>query len=544
MTAIIGATPAARSEIIANQLRTVQRVNLPHMAYWNYDACEHHETPIPDCQYRACGGDLFDHQTVAASWLVFRCNGLVASSPGTGKTNVALATTALLKEADLLNRPTVFVVNTPAVSQWLTEARRFTKMKAEAILPGTPRKARIATYSASWDILIVGNHMMVQDHEILKKISPGFLLSDDVDALLNPKNRTHKIFSELAESASRVVVMSASALQTSLTQLHSAMVPIGGKYIWGSLRMFENKYLKREWDEVRIRPKKGQKFGPNDRRTVKIAHVVGLQNGDELRERLAPWVIRHTYEDLGNDLRMPELMPPTEVWLELHPEQRAKYEELRNGVLTIQRAEGEQVKQVQALQMFTHGAQICAGLSALGEPDGPGKSVKLDWVEKQLQTVWQGEKVVVFAKNLGTISALQNRLTAQGIGYATIWGKDSDPEARAAEVTRFWEDPNCRVFMGTSAIERSLNLQVANIVVNIDLHLNPERVKQLLGRVRRAGSAHSHIYVFTLLANDTQESSYLDVLRKREAVTSFVWEDDETVFERLSPADMLRLITR
>lgn len=523
----------ARAEHIAAQVKTAQRIDLPQNPYWNYGPCEHHETAKPDCEYRACGGDLFDHQTVTAAWLVFQKKALVASDPGTGKTGSTLMALCLLKANNQLGR-TLIVINTPAVPQWAAEIRRFAPgLNTAVISPGMSKKSRTDIYASSgWDVMLIGYHLLIKDVKIIHNMGFDVVISDDVDPLRSHKTATHKAITSLADHADRAVVMNASSLATKLIELHASMMPLGGRFIWGALPMFERRYLLKEWEEVRI---------PGGRK-VKIGKVVGVQNGQELRDRLSKWVIRYSYKDLGNDLRMPELMPPTNVWLDLHKPQREAYEQLRSSVKKIQTEEGERAQHLTAIEKFTKGAQICAGLPAMGEPDGPGASVKLDWLEDKLESDWTQEKIVVFARNIGTIRALQQRLHAKGIGFATVWGEDSSPQSRTAEVSRFWEDPNCRVFMGTAAIERSLNLQVANIVVNVDLHLNPERVKQILGRIRRAGSAHSHVYTFNLLATDTQESGSIEVLRKREAVTSFVWGDDETIFDRLSPADLLRLI--
>lgn len=530
--AIAAVDPAARREMLAAQVKAAGSVILPHLEHWNYGACSRHETPRPDCEYRECGGDLFDHQNVGVAWLYLRKKGLLADAPGAGKTSQILALMCLLKQQKELPPRAVIVVNTPAVTQWAAEAARFAPGLGVAHVPaGMPKKDRIATYSGNWEVLIVGHHMALRDQKILVTLAPGMVVTDDVDPLLNHGTRTHKMLVDLCHRAERVVVMNASSVQTKPQQLHASMVPIGGRAIWGSLPSFERRYLRLEWDEIRV--KGGKK--------VKVSKFVGLKNAEELRARLGPWVIRRTYDDL-TDIRMPELMPPTNVWLELHPAQRAKYDELRKGVLEIQRKSGTKIKHTTALTMITYGQQVCAGLPALGEDDGPQASVKLDWVINRLMGTWEKEKIVVFIRNIGNVRALQARLASVGIGFATIWGEDKDAGARQGEVTRFWEDPNCRVMIGTSAIERSLNLQNASIIVNLDTMLNPERMKQLLGRVRRAGSAHSHVFQFNLLAVDTQESRYLDVLRKREAVNSYIWDESQELYEALSAEDLLKLI--
>ena len=450
----------------------------------------------------------------------------------THNTNVALGLLALLKGRGELTGRAIIVCQTPAVMQWWREASRFTPaLHVEAIYSGLDRKSRIERYCRNWDVLVIGYHLLMKDIDMLEELKPSVVITDDVDPLLDHANRTHRAIVRLAEYANRVVIMNASSIQTRLQQLHASMVPMGGRQILGSLASFERKHLR--FENTTLYGRKGKKVTKRD--------FVGIKNMNDLRERIKPWVIRYTYDDL-TDVKMPALMPPEDVWLDLHPLQRDRYEELRKGVLKVITEEGTQIKHAKALAMFTYGSMIASGLPALGEADGPQASVKLDWLMDKILGEWSDRKIVVFIKNKGLVEAFQQRLEAAGVGYGTVWGRERDPMIREAEKDRFWKDPNCRVFMGTSAIERSLNLHVANIVVNVDVVLNPERMKQILGRVRRAGSAHDHVFVFTLLCVDTQEEGYLDVLRRREAVNAAVWGEQQEMFAALSALELLTLI--
>jgi SNF2 family DNA or RNA helicase len=108
---------------------------------------------------------------------------------------------------------------------------------------------------------------------------------------------------------------------------------------------------------------------------------------------------------------------------------------------------------------------------------------------------------------------------------------------------QFWDDPETRVLIGTRAIEQSLNLQVSRHLINVDMILNPERMTQLAGRIRRMGSEHSRVFVHNLLTIDTQEERWLPLLEKEAALASFIWEEKNQLFKELSSVDMLRLIT-
>ena len=531
----------------AVRVKGLKKVNLPHLGAWNYDACARHQDgqgPRIDCQFQACGGPFFDHQTTTITYLYLNGYGMVASVPGAGKTNSALGLVALLKERGELTGRAIIVCQTPAVLQWFSEAQRFVPgIATEVVYAGMARGERINRYVRNWDLLIIGYHMLLRDREMLRQLEPMLLITDDVDPLLNHANQTHKAIAELAQQAERVVVMNASNLQTRLQQIHAAMVPIGAREIWGTLGSFERRYIRSESVYVRVPARKtasGKRAGPA--RQITVQKVTGYKNMAEFGEKLRPWVIRHGYEDL-TDIRMPEIMPPETVWLEMGKEQRVKYEELREGVLKLKTEQGTEVKAVTALTMIGYGQQICAGIPALvgGEIDGP--SVKLDWLMDRLDGgVWEDQKIVCFIKNLGLVKAFEKRLAKAGIGFATVSGHEPDPVKRRAAQKKFWEDPECRVFMGTAAIERSLNLQVAGIVVNVDTHLNPERMRQILGRVRRAGSAHSHVFVFTLFCTDSQEEGYMNVLKRRAALVDYVWDEEGEMYEALTPMELLQLI--
>ena len=90
-------------------------------------------------------------------------------------------------------------------------------------------------------------------------------------------------------------------------------------------------------------------------------------------------------------------------------------------------------------------------------------------------------------------------------------------------------------------MERGLNLHIANIVVCVDMLLNPSRMEQIVGRTRRAGSPHERIFPFYLMAANTQEEKYLDVLQRRAALISQVWDSSVELFEQLSPLELLSM---
>lgn len=539
----------------AERVRLAKDVRLPELKLWNTDPCPYHEVATPTCEYRQCGGELWAHQRVGVSWLYVRKRGILADGTGTGKTNQIYGLLALLKQRGELTGRALVVCQTPAALQWLKEGHRWVpSMNVEAVLSGMTRRQRIDRYSRNWDVMITGYHLMMRDVDMLEKIAPDVLIVDDVDPMLNHDNQTHRDLELLKRNTSRSVVINATTLQIRLQQLHAAATLADGHDVFGPLPNFERRYIRQE--PITIYNNK------TGRRTVKLK-TVGHKNLDELKDKLAPMILRRKDSQL-DDVNMPIVLPPTDVWLELHPAQREKYKQLQTDILTLENDEHTKSKQLVALSKITYGQQICAGLPALSiteketytgkdgtdrekvhvlghEKDGPGASVKLDWLMTQLTSEWQTEKLVVFIKNIGLLEAFQERLRVAKIASASVRGGQTS-EVRNAEIDSFWNDPARRVLIGTSAIERSLNLQVANRLVFVDLHLNPARVTQIVGRVKRGGSKHKHIFVYNLLTRDTQEEGYMNVLEQRQALADYVFDDTSELFEQLSPGALLDLI--
>lgn len=511
------------------KVRFAKDVNFPQLKYWNYGPCAYHRVPQVDCEYRQCGGEPFKHQRVGATWLYLQKKGILADVPGAGKTNTIFLLASMLKERGQLQDRAIVVSQAPAVEQWRDEAYRWIpNMKVIAAIGN--RSQRIQKYATDWDMLFISYQMLLKDLELMCRLQPGLLVSDDIDPLRTPGTATSKAFNRLSAYANRVVVINATPLQIKLEEMWSTAKPVGGLALFGSQLAFERRYIRSE--PVII-------FNRNTGRQMTKHTIVGYKNGEEFREKIAPIYLRRNYDDL-DDISMPEIAPPETVWLDLHPAQRVKYEELQEGILRLIREKGEELKFATALTKMTYGQEICAGLPALGEPDGPEASVKLDWLENKMTGDWIDEKVVCYIRNTGNIRAINARMERHGIEVAKIWGPDR--ASRSNQITKFWKDPNCRLAVGTSAMERSLNLQTARICVNLDTLLNPQRMVQILGRVRRAGSKHKTVYVFTLLARDTQEDRYQDILRTRAALADYMWSEINEVFEQLTPLEMLQLI--
>lgn len=539
---------------MASRIRVSEDFALPRLDMWNYGPCRAHsngwveeywdeaskadrkrtvfDRPKPGCRH--CGVLFRQHQRVGIAWLYMKKRALLADTMGTGKTVHAGGLIAMLHQTGEINSVGKVIVTprSPALGQWQNELLRFMPSLNLITAQGSSRERRML-YAQPWDVLLVSPKTLTNDREILENnFQFSTLITDDVDPLRNPGTDTAYTLKKIGRNADRMVIMTGTPLQKQLSELHSTLEEIGGREAFGPLPAFERKHITtatiREYDERTGLP-------------TRTRQVKAYRYMSEVKQKMAPMVLRRKVEDL-KDVNLPAINP-NDVFLDLYPAQRNKYEELRKGVIRILREEGTDIKHVTALSKLHYGSQICGGLATLGEKDGPNTSVKMDWILNALQGDLEDEKVVIFANYKNSVRALQDRLRVAGIGFETVWGEQPNREARMASQNRFWDDKNCRVLIGTQSIEQSLNLQISRHLINMDMILNPARMAQLAGRIRRDGSAFKHVFVHNLLTIGTQEERYLPLLEREAALSDHIWDENNELFAQLNPLQLMQLIT-
>lgn len=514
---------------LAEAVRVRKGFDLPNLRFFNTSPCSSHTEVTMGC--RQCGVLPRAHQRQAAAWLYLKRQALLADSVGTGKTATTILLIAMLKEVGHLEGKKVVVIcRAPAVKQWVQELNRMVPTLNSVAFQGT-KKQRLDSLRSDWDVLVVGKEMFIRAEAVFRELSLRLIIIDDVEAVRNKATATAMSVKKVASLCQYVVVVNATPLAKKLTDMHSTLDLVGGREVFGSETNFKKMFTQEEKVEIEVRG--------GERKTIR--RITGYKNIGRFKELIAPMVLRRTADDL-DDVEMPAISSST-VWLDLHPAQRAKYREIQDGILTIIKSGRlAEVKQLEAVTIFLKASSVCTGLAAIGEDDLPGTSVKMDWIMDSLQGDLADEKVIVFIHNRSMISAAQNRLTAAGLDFVTISGADSNPTRRAASIQKFWDDPNCKVLVGSQTLEASLNLQCARHMIMADVIMNPARVRQLAGRFQRIGSQHKTVYLHQLLTRSTIEEGMLDKLERENALLDVVWDSTSEIFQALPPSELLKLI--
>lgn len=510
----------------AAKIKDLPDVKFPEMKFWNYEE-----------------GTPRRHQRVGTSWLYWAERGILADTVGLGKTIVLIALIDLLKERGQLRNSALVIVKPSLIMQWCSEIQRFSPDIGVMPIIG-PERERSERYAfPGTDVFVIGFQMALRDAEIIRRVRPSLCIADDVDPIRNRDNATARLMRRIARTTDRMVVSSGTPIQTRLHELYAMLEVVDEAACvstFGSESQFERRYIKR-----RLVKQTDPKTGKSMSRKV----VVGYKNMEEFKRLVKPFYLRRTHHDL-DDSDLPDVVTDT-IWLDLTAPQREAYRELQRGVVRLIKEEGETVDRVSAFAKLSYGARICAGLGTLeGIDDVPGDSMfdvpnscKMDWLIDNLTGDMADEKAVVFCQFKDTIRLAQRRMEEAGVGYVTIWGDERNPHLRQARQRAFWENPETRVCIGTSAMEHGLNLQVARIHINIDMLTNPARMEQLMGRIRRMGSKHKTVFVYNILSTDTQEERYMPLLEQRQALADFVFGERSDLFKPLSSLQILQLIS-
>jgi SNF2 family DNA or RNA helicase len=140
------------------------------------------------------------------------------------------------------------------------------------------------------------------------------------------------------------------------------------------------------------------------------------------------------------------------------------------------------------------------------------------------------QPAVIFTLRIETLNRLVDVLTAEGHDARPYHGQLSGTQ-RSTAVLDFTRG-SARFLVATDAGAEGLNLhQRCNLVVNYDLHWNPMKLEQRIGRVHRFGQERP-VTVFNLAVRDTVDDYVLEVLtQKLNLFTSVIGEVEDVLAE-------------
>jgi len=469
---------------------------------------------------------LYPFQVKGLMYLYYAKRAILADATGLGKTATCVALINLL---EYLGQPGKWIIVVPpnVIYQWEIEFKKFTNLPPPALGIGS-RQERMSFYIAPdfWSVYVVSYQMLWRDWEMIKDLGIKNWVFDDSHFFRHHSTKTARIVKFLTKGADRIVLATATPKQKSTMDLHSLLEALGLNRIFGSEIGFENHYCVIRKTQRTLR----------DGRTFWQKEEVGLRNSHELKQKLEPFLIKRSFEEVGKELPGLIVKP---ILLQLPSEQQSIYDQARNKI--IKAWDRGEIKQIPN-KGFHSLIQSCMGTRVVGFEEDV--SVKADAVMQFVgdKLGVEGEKLIVFSFYKEGIRVLARRLQKMGRSDFVLFTGDMSKIEKEQARRAFQYDSNVRILLATEAAEMGINLQSARYLIMMNLILNSQRMVQLIGRLRRLGSRHSTVVVYPLLGKGTIEEQLWSRLKYESALTDHLFDEKSDVFPSLSSVELMTML--
>lgn len=477
------------------------------------DIQELKEFPIPD----GLKAELRSYQRQGYNWLGFlqeyNFGGILADDMGLGKT---LQTLSLLQrdKENGATQPSLVVMPTSLIHNWLAEARKFTPSLRVMAHTGTQRTTDIHEFSKH-DVIFTTYGMVRSDLEMLVRYEFHYLILDESQMIKNPGSKTAKAVKEL--NARHRLSLTGTPVENTLMDLWSQMTFLNPGLL-GSESFFRDFY---------IHPI--EKFRDSSR-------------SEKLRKLIHPFILRRTKSQVATEL--PEKVEQVH-YCEMSEGQKNLYEETKNAYRNylLGMEEGEfQKKKLNILAGLQKLRQIAIHplLVEEGQSLEIQESGKFQEYERLLEEVIsKGAKVLVFSQFVRLLKILRDDLAAKGTDTCYLDGSTTD---RQGEVHRFQTDPTVQVFLiSLKAGGVGLNLTAAEYVFILDPWWNPAVERQAVDRSHRIGQLNT-VFSYKFITKDSIEEKIIRLQQRKFQLSEEVITVEKELFKRLEMTDLVELL--
>ena len=449
---------------------------------------------------------LYPYQKEGVRFAIKAGKAIIADEMGLGKTVQAICCAEIYLREKMAESVLIVCPNSLKY-QWKGEIERWTKGREALIIEGFASR-RLELYKASAPYKIVSYQSLANDIKSLSRIATDLLIMDEVQRLKN-------WHTQLAQAVRRIdshysVLLSGTPLENKLDELVS-IVQLADPYCLAPLYRFRYDHIV----------------------TDTSGKAIGYKNLGDIRDKLKDTLIRRTKQSV--QLQLPKrtdqflLVPMT-------PEQTSRHEELRGAVARLaskwQRTGSLSEEERRRLLLMLGQMRMLADSTFVIDQNQESRhDVKVSEVMNILCDALEGSeaKIVVFSEWERMARLVATELDARGIRYEFLHG-DVPAKKRDELINRFQNDADCRIFLSTDTGSTGLNLQVASILINLDLPWNPAVLEQRVGRIYRIGQ-EMPVQVLSLVSKGSIEESMIERLRfKRSLFEGALDGGDDTIF--------------
>lgn len=459
---------------------------------------------------------LYPYQQEGMLHLAFTGRALLADEMGLGKTAQAIAACELLRQLHGIQR--VLVISPASLkTEWEEQIGKFTDQSLRIIIGSRP--ARLQHYAAPSFFYLTNYEQMLHDADAInQRLKPDVIILDEAQRI---KNWQGKIANAVKRLTSRFAfVLTGTPLENRIDEVYSIMQFLDPQVL-GPLFRFNRDFY--QLDE-------------NGR-------PAGYKNLDELHRRLKPYMLRRRKLDVEEQLPSRTL---NTYFVPMDKEQAVYYEEhekkaarlasiIKRRPLTKEEMERLQ-RELACMRMVCDTPYILDRNCRISP-----KIDELRQIVNELLT--EGDhKIIIFSEWERMLELVRDLIEKMKLGYARHTG--TIPQAqRRLEIRRFKDDPACQFFLSTDSGSVGLNLQVADVVINLDLPWNPARLEQRIARAWRKHQTRP-VRVINLVTEHSIEHRMMRILDQKRDLAQSVVDGIEIKSEMALPSGRAAFLER
>ena len=428
-------------------------------------------------------------QNEGLKWLLSlnntQLNGILADDMGLGKT---IQSIMLLKETQKKqSAPSIIIMPKTLLFNWEKELQTFAPSLTICRYDGPKRKQLIKSFNNT-DIILCSYTSIRLDIKLLKDITFHWLILDEAQYVKNHTTNTFKAIKKI--KTEKRLLLTGTPLENSIGDLWSLM-DIANPNYFGRYKALDEFYSDPAHQSV-------------------------------LKAAIAPLMLRRRKKDVLKDLPSVTIQ---ELWASPSPEEINAYttfakQEWKRVEAYVEK-DGLEKSKVHIFALMTKLRQWCAHPKLITDTTENGPKW-LVFIDRLLEAISNGHKVVVFSQFIPMIQTMEEALNESAIPVVTLTGQTKD---REHVIETFNNNDDIRVgLFSLKAGGVGINLTSADYVFLYDPWWNPAVEQQAIDRVHRIGQDQP-VMVFKCLVAETIEERMINYQnQKKELIDSIIEE--------------------
>jgi len=449
---------------------------------------------------------LYPYQREGVIKIVEAGRVLLADDMGLGKTIQAIAAVEIFNRYFDVHK-VLIICPTSLKYQWKNEIGKFSGRNA-CVVEGLIHK-RKNLYKQKDFYKIISYGIVRSDADLINEWEADLVIVDEAQRIKNWKTQTAKSVKKI--NSVYTIVMTGTPLENRIEELHSIVEYID-RYKLGPLFRFLANH--------QVLDQKGKLTGYKNLRTINktLDDILIRRTKREIMDQLPGRVDKNFFVEMTK-----EQMTDHNSYYDIVARLVSKW--IRLGFLSEEERQ-RLLTCLNCMRMVSDSTYILNQETNFG--------TKIEEIKELIREITEDKnnKVVIFSQWKRMFELLIRELDKLDMQYVYLSG-DIPATQRKIIIDRFQSDHQLKIFLSTDAGGVGVNLQRANMLINVDLPWNPAVLEQRIGRIYRLGQK-KHINVFNFISAGSIEHRILHLLDFKKSVFTGVIEEegeDEVMLE-------------